>query len=106
MESFELLEKIDTLAYQVPFFLRLERIHSVFHLSTLRKCVHDLFHIVEIKPFQLVENLIYEEFLVWIIDEMGKVLWHAIVKLVKVQWGNHSKMEAKNCSNSAKKLCK
>ena len=106
MESFELLEKIDTLAYQVPFFLRLERIHSVFHLSTLRKCVHDLFHIVEIEPFQLVENLIYEEFLVWIIDEMGKVLWHAIVKLVKVQWGNHSKMEAKNCSNSAKKLCK
>ena len=106
MESFKIFEKIDALAYQVPFFPRLERTHGVFHLSTLRKCVHDPSHIVEIKPFQLVEILIYEEFLVWIIDEMGKVLRHVIVKLVKVQWGNHSKMEAKNCSNSAKKLCK
>ena len=33
---FEILEKIDTLAYQVTLPPRLERIHNVFHVSTLR----------------------------------------------------------------------
>ena len=57
MGSFEILEKIDTLAYQVALSQRLERIHDVFHVSTLRKCVHDPSHIVEIEPFQLAEIL-------------------------------------------------
>ena len=57
MGSFEILEKIDTLAYQVALSQRLERIHDVFHVLTLRKCVHDPSHIVEIEPFQLAEIL-------------------------------------------------
>ena len=59
MGPFEILEKIDTLAYQVALSQRLERIHDVFHVSTLIKCVHGPSHIVEIEPFQLAEILIY-----------------------------------------------
>ena len=56
--------------------------------------MHDPSHTVELKPLYLVENLSYEEFLIWIVNKMDKVFRRAIVKLVKVQWRNHSEMEA------------
>ncbi|RVW26566.1 Transposon Ty3-G Gag-Pol polyprotein [Vitis vinifera] len=40
------------------------------------------------------EDLTYEEVPVQIVDVMDKVLRHAVVKLVKVQWSNHSIREA------------
>ncbi|RVW14025.1 Transposon Ty3-I Gag-Pol polyprotein [Vitis vinifera] len=40
------------------------------------------------------EDLNYEEVPVQIVDVMDKVLRHAVVKLVKVQWSNHSVREA------------
>ncbi|RVW80448.1 Transposon Ty3-I Gag-Pol polyprotein, partial [Vitis vinifera] len=40
------------------------------------------------------EDLTYEEVPVQIVDVMDKVLRHAVVKLVKVQWSNHSIQEA------------
>ena len=36
----------------------------------------------------------YEEVPVKIVDVMDKVLRHAVVKLVKIQWSNHSIREA------------
>ena len=72
----------------------LSKIHNVFHVSTLRKYIYDLSHIVELEPIQIFEDLTYEEVPVEFVDVMDKVLWHAIVKLVKVQWSNHSIQEA------------
>ena len=94
MGPFEIFEKIGNLAYGITLPPSLERIHNVFHISTLRKFVHDPSHTVELKPLYLVENLSYEEFLIWIVNKMDKVFRRAIVKLVKVQWRNHSEMEA------------
>ena len=59
---FEILERINTLAYRIALPLSLERIRNVFHVSTLRKFVHDSLHIVELEPLHLVEKLTYEEF--------------------------------------------
>ena len=39
---FDILERIGTLADRIALPLSLERIHNVFHVSTLRKFVHDL----------------------------------------------------------------
>ena len=43
---------------------------------------------------QISEDLTYEEVPVQIVDVMDKVLRHAVVKLVKVHWSNHSIREA------------
>ena len=47
---FEILEKIDTLAYQITLPPRLKRIHNVFHVSTLSKYMHDPSQIMELEP--------------------------------------------------------
>ena len=75
---FEILERVGTLAYKVA----------------LRKYVFDAFHVVELEPIQIYEDLTYEKVLVQIVDVMNKVLRHDVVKLVKVLWSNHSIREA------------
>ena len=72
----------------------LSKIHNVFHVSTLRKYIYDPSHVVELEPIQISEDLTYEEVPVQIVDVMDKVLQHAIVKLVKIQWSNHNIREA------------
>ena len=49
---------------------------------------------MELEPIQISEDLTYEEVSVQIVDVMDKVLRHVVVKLVKVQWSNHSILEA------------
>ena len=87
---FEVLERVDTLAYKVALPPNLSKIHNVFHVSTLRKYIYDPSHVVELVPIQISEDLTYEEVHIQIVDVMDMVLRHAVVKLVKVQWSNHS----------------
>ena len=49
---------------------------------------------MELEPIQNFEDLTYEEVLVQIVDVMDKVLWHVVVKLIKVQLSIHSIREA------------
>ncbi|KAL6332469.1 hypothetical protein AAG906_008497 [Vitis piasezkii] len=91
---FEILERVGTLAYKVALPPSLSKVHNVFHVSTLRKYIYDPSHVVELEPIQIFEDLTYEEVPVQIVDVMDKVLQHTVVKLVKVQWSNHSIREA------------
>ena len=49
---------------------------------------------MELEPIQISEDLTYEEVPIQIVDMMDKVLCHVVVKLVKIQWSNHSIREA------------
>ena len=50
MGLFEILERVGTLAYKVALLPYLSKIHNVFHVSTLRKYVFDVSHVVELEP--------------------------------------------------------
>ena len=94
MGPFEVLERVGTLAYKVALPPSLSKIHNVFHVSTLRKYIYDLVHVMELEPIQISEDLTYEEVPIQIVDVMDKLLRHVVLKLVKVQWNNHSIREA------------
>ena len=85
IRQFEVLKKVGALSYRVALPPKLEKIHNVFHVSSLRKYVDNASHVVEIELIQLDENLAYEEYPIRIVNTMDKVLRKAIVKLVKVQ---------------------
>ena len=89
MGLFEIFERVGTLAYKVALPPGLSKIHNVFYISTLRKYVFDASHVVELEPIQ-ISDLTYEKVSVQIVDVMDKVPRHAVVKLVKVLWSNHS----------------
>ncbi|RVW41781.1 Transposon Ty3-G Gag-Pol polyprotein [Vitis vinifera] len=74
--------------------LTVEKVALIKESSNLRKYVFDPYHIVELEPIQISEDLTYEEVPIQIVDMMDKVLCHVVVKLVKIQWSNHSIREA------------
>ena len=65
--------------------------------------------------FKFSDDLTYEEVPVQIVDVMDKILRHVVVKLVKVQWSNHSiredtweleeEMREKHLSYSKTQVC-
>jgi len=72
----------------------LSNLYSVFHVSQLRKYVHDPLHVIELDNIQVKENLTYETLPLRIDDRMVKQLRGKEIPLVKVVWGSASGEDA------------
>ena len=97
---FEILERVGSVAYWLALPPALSRLHNVFHVSMLRRCVPDPSHILTYEPLQVKENLSNEEVPVHILDHKEQVLRNKTIHLVKVLWRNHSIEEASwECKN-------
>ncbi|KAL6211440.1 hypothetical protein ACLB2K_016666 [Fragaria x ananassa] len=66
--SYEIIERVGSLAYRLSLPPELPRIHNVFHVSMLRKYIADPSHVLEEQPISLQKDLSYEEELVQILD--------------------------------------
>nr|CAD1821721.1 unnamed protein product [Ananas comosus var. bracteatus] len=64
---YEVLERIGAVAYRLALPPQLANVHSVFHVSNLRKYIHNPEHAMLYEPPELQEDLSYEEFPVSII---------------------------------------
>ncbi|KAL0556122.1 hypothetical protein IC582_004632 [Cucumis melo] len=72
--SFEILERIDPVAYRLALPPSFSAVHDAFHIFMLRKYVADPAHIVDFEPLQIDENLSYEEQPVEILAREVKML--------------------------------
>ncbi|KAL0544107.1 hypothetical protein IC582_019218 [Cucumis melo] len=86
---FEILERIDPVAYRLALPPSFSAVHDVFHVSMLRKYVADPTHVVDFEPLQINEDLSYEERLVEILAREVKMLHNRGIPLVKVLLRNH-----------------
>ncbi|XP_006573989.1 uncharacterized protein LOC114403380 [Glycine soja] len=91
---FEILKCVGLVVYQVALPPSLSNIHSVFHISQLRKYVHDMSHVIELDNIQVKDNLTYETLPLRIDDRMVKQLRGKEISLVKVVWGSASGEDA------------
>nr|KYP43989.1 hypothetical protein KK1_034574 [Cajanus cajan] len=72
--------------YQLALQPFLSNLHNVFHVSQLRKYVHDPSHVVELDEVQVKENLTYEKSPVVVFEYKLKELRGKSIGLVKVLW--------------------
>ncbi|XP_022854044.1 uncharacterized protein LOC111375452 [Olea europaea var. sylvestris] len=86
---FEILERIGVVAYQLALPPKLAAVHNVFHISMLRKYVHDPNHVISYQTVDVQRDLSYEETPMMILDRKLHQLRNKEVSLVKVQWQNH-----------------
>ncbi|XP_043717597.1 uncharacterized protein LOC122665508 [Telopea speciosissima] len=91
---FEILERVGNLAYRLALPPAMKNIHNKFHVSMLKKYVHDPSHTLNYEPLDLKVDMTYEEKPVQILDQKDQVLHNRSIPLVKVLWRNHAIEEA------------
>ncbi|XP_041009431.1 uncharacterized protein LOC121253488 [Juglans microcarpa x Juglans regia] len=91
---FEILDRFGPVAYRVALPPAFSGVHNVFHVSMLRKYIHDPTHIIDHEPLQIQEDMTYTEEPLRILDRKEQVLRNRTIALVKVLWNNHAINEA------------
>ncbi|XP_073057265.1 uncharacterized protein [Primulina eburnea] len=94
IRPFEILERLEALAYRVALPPKLAGVHNVFHISMLRKHMSNPSHFLNFEPLQFSPNLSYEERPTQILGRQERNLRNKVIKMVKVKWLNHSEEEA------------
>ena len=84
--SFEILERVDTVAYLLALPPSLSCVHELFHVSMLRKYTPDLAHVVDWGGIIVDTDGTFEEGPTCILDSRDQVLRRKTVRLVKVLW--------------------
>jgi hypothetical protein len=86
---FEILENIGPIEYMLSFPAS-RRVHNVFHVSLLKKYVHEPKYIIDWNVIQVENEGDFWVELVSILDQKVKVLKKKSTWLVKVQWNCYS----------------
>ena len=86
---FEILERIDTVAYWLALPPSMIGVHEVFHVSMLRKYTPDPAHVVDWGHIEVDTDGNFEEGPVCIVDSRDLVLRRKTVRLVRVLWRHY-----------------
>jgi hypothetical protein len=92
--SFPILEKYGTVAYKLDLPPSLARVHDIFHVSQLKKCLKAPMDVILLKVTPLEADLSYLEHPIKVLDQKDRVTRKKTIKFFKIQWSNHSKEEA------------
>ena len=81
---FEVLERVDTLAYRLALPPSLSSVHAVFHVSMLQKYTPDPTHVMNWGELVINADETFEEGPMCIMDSRDHVLRSKTVRVVKV----------------------
>ncbi len=84
IRPYEVLQEVRNVSYKVALPPEIERIHSVFHVSMLRKFVSDPNKIISEQDMEILEDLSYVEQLIRIMDTQIRKLRNKEIPMVKV----------------------
>ncbi|WMV54817.1 hypothetical protein MTR67_048202 [Solanum verrucosum] len=86
---YKILKRIGKVAYEFNLPNELAPVHSVFHISMLKKCIRDPPFIIPLEGLGVDESHSYEEISIKILDQQVKRLRNKEIASVKVLWRNH-----------------
>ena len=90
IESFKVLQRVETLAYRIALTSELSHVYDVFHVTMLRKYVQDPMHMINHYSLAVSEDLSYIKISIEILDRRNQVLRNKVILLVRVLWQNHT----------------
>ena len=91
---FEILERVDTVAYRLTLPPSMLGVHEVFHVSMLRKYTPDPAHVMDWGQIEIDTDGTFEEGPICILDSRDQVLRRKTVRLEKVLWRNYGVKES------------
>ena len=91
---YEIIKKLNSIAYCLDLLVELEHVHNVFHISQLRKYTADPNNTIVSEPIEITTDLVHEEQPIQILDRSIKQSRNKQITLVKVLWSYHTSQEA------------
>ncbi|GJT88526.1 hypothetical protein Tco_1070243 [Tanacetum coccineum] len=83
---FRIIERIGPVAYRLELPQELSRVHNVFHVCNLKKCLSDDTLVIPLEEIQLDDKLNFVEEPVEIMDRTVKQLKRSRIPIIKVRW--------------------
>nr|GEU71165.1 putative reverse transcriptase domain-containing protein [Tanacetum cinerariifolium] len=83
---FKIIAKVGTVAYRLDLQEQLSRVHSMFHVSKLKKCIADEPFAIPLDEIQVDDKLHFIEEPVEIMDREVKRLKQNCIPIMKVRW--------------------
>ncbi|GKB78409.1 putative reverse transcriptase domain-containing protein [Tanacetum coccineum] len=83
---FEIVERVGLVAYRLKLPQELSCVHDVFHVSNLKKCLADSDLQVSLEEIKVDDKLYFVEEPVEIVDRQVKKLKRSWIPIVKVRW--------------------
>ena len=91
---YRICQRIGKLAYKLELPKELTRVHPVFYVSQLCKCLKLPNEQVPTEALDIHDTLEYKEHPIQILDRAEKETRSTTIPMCKVQWSNHTKREA------------
>ena len=89
---FEVLDRIGPVAYRIALLINM-RAHNVFHVSLLKKYVHDPNHVIDWNVIQVDPEGEFQVDPIHIFKWKETTLWNRVISQLKVQWKHLSPNE-------------
>ncbi|GJZ32423.1 hypothetical protein Tco_0577859 [Tanacetum coccineum] len=93
IEPFKILARVGLVAYTLELPEELKRIHNMFHVLNLKKCLAEGDIVVPMDEIQLDDKLHMIEEPVKIVDREVKRLKQSRIPIVKVHWNSQRGLE-------------
>ena len=87
---YKILKRVGKVAYDLELPAELAAVHSVLHISLLKKCVGDLAFVVPLEILVVKDSLSYKDVPIEILDRQVRRLRNKKVASVKVLWRSQS----------------
>ncbi|GJY67509.1 hypothetical protein Tco_0469747 [Tanacetum coccineum] len=88
-----LKERVRPVAYRLKLPLELSCVHDTFHVSNLKKCLANTDLQVQIEEIRIDDKLYFVEEPVEIVDRQVKKLKRSWIPIVKVRWNSRRGVE-------------
>ncbi|GJT25426.1 hypothetical protein Tco_0895363 [Tanacetum coccineum] len=99
---FKVIAKVGPIAYILELPQQLSKVHSMFHVSNLKKCLSEESLIILLEEFQIDDKLHFIEELVKIMDREVKQLKQSRIPIVKIpptEFQDETLLTEKDCDN-------
>src|SRR3954468_18664171 len=67
--------------------------HDVFHVSTLRKYIHDETHVIRYDDLDIQDDISIEDRPIRILERKQIILRNRAISLIRILWSHHSEKE-------------
>ncbi|GJY54435.1 putative reverse transcriptase domain-containing protein [Tanacetum coccineum] len=85
---FKVIERVRTVAYKLELPQQLSRVHNIFHVSNLKKCLSDESLVISLEELRVDDKLHFVEEPIEVMDREIKKLKRSHIPIIKVRWNS------------------